>query len=102
VQTQDVAFSRGPGRTWTKYQGNPVLDLGWTDFCDPKVFWHEPTASWVMVVVLPVERQVLLFRSADLLRWEPLSDSGPAGAVDGILECPDLFPLTVEDTGETR
>ncbi|MGY1709310.1 GH32 C-terminal domain-containing protein [Geodermatophilus sp. SYSU D00758] len=102
IQTQDVAVSTDRGRTWTKYEGNPVLDLGLTDFRDPKVFWHEPTASWVMVVVLPIERQVLLYRSPDLLAWEPLSEFGPAGAVDGIWECPDLFPLTVEGTEDTR
>ncbi len=101
-QTQDVAVSQDRGLTWTKYEGNPVLDLDLVDFRDPKVFWHEPTSSWVMVVVLPVERQVLLFRSDDLLEWEPLSEFGPAGAVDGIWECPDLFPLEVEGTGETR
>jgi sucrose-6-phosphate hydrolase SacC (GH32 family) len=42
-QTQDIAFSNGRGRTWTKYAGNPVLDLGEKEFRDPKVFWHEPT-----------------------------------------------------------
>ena len=39
-QTQNIAASRDRGRTFTKYAGNPVLDLGRKDFRDPKVFWH--------------------------------------------------------------
>ncbi len=37
-----------------------------------------------------------LFSSADLKRWETLSDFGPAGATGGAWECPDLFPLAVD------
>ena len=39
LQTQNVAFSNDRGRTWTKYSGNPVLDLHMTDFRDPKKFF---------------------------------------------------------------
>ncbi len=31
-QTQNLAASRDRGRTWTKYAGNPVLDIGSKDF----------------------------------------------------------------------
>ena len=44
-QTQNLAYSNDRGRTWTKYAGNPVIDLGLADFRDPKVFWHAPTAG---------------------------------------------------------
>ena len=50
LQNQHIAYSNDRGRTWTKYSGNPVLDIGEKDFRDPKVFWHEPTQRWVMVV----------------------------------------------------
>lgn len=95
-QTQNLAFSTDRGRTWTKYPGNPVLDLGLADFRDPKVFWHAATRRWVMVTVLPDQHKVRFFGSADLKRWEALSDFGPAGAIGGVWECPDLFPLAVE------
>src|SRR5918993_351256 len=102
-QTQNLAFSIDRGRTWTKYTGNPVVDLGLKDFRDPKVFWHEETKRWVMVTVLPDQHTVRFFGSPDLKRWEALSDFGPAGATGGVWECPDLFPLAIEGTtGETR
>jgi fructan beta-fructosidase len=102
-QTQNLAFSTDRGRTWTKYAGNPVLDLGLKDFRDPKVFWHPPTRRWVLVTVLPDQHRVRLLGSSDLRHWETLSDFGPAGATGGVWECPDLFPLPVEGSAsETR
>src|SRR5579859_3404219 len=52
-QTQNIAVSHDGGTTWTKFSGNPVLDLGLKEFRDPKVFWHAASKSWVMVVALP-------------------------------------------------
>jgi fructan beta-fructosidase len=96
-QTQNLAYSNDLGRTWTKYVGNPVIDLGLENFRDPKVFWHEPTGRWVLVTVLADQHKVRLFASRDLKKWETLSDFGPAGATGGVWECPDLFPLAVDD-----
>lgn len=95
-EAQALAFSVDRGRTWEKYAHNPVLDLGCADFRDPKVFWHEEDASWVMVVVLAAERVVRLYSSPDLRSWTLLSDFGPAGATEGVWECPDLFPLALD------
>ncbi len=95
-QTQNLAVSRDRGRTWSKYDGNPVLDLSRNDHRDPKVFWHGPSGRWIMVSVLAGEKKVRFFGSADLKRWEMLSDFGPAGATGGAWECPDLFPLAVD------
>jgi len=103
LQTQNLAYSNDRGRTWTKYSGNPVLDLHMKDFRDPKVFWHGPSHKWVMVAVLPTEHKVRFFGSADLKHWNALSDFGPAGGTGGVWECPDLFPLPVEgEAGQTR
>ena len=64
-QTQNLAYSNDRGRTWTKYAGNPVIDLGLKDFRDPKVFWHEPTKRWIMVTALLAdEHKVRFFGSA--------------------------------------
>ncbi len=36
-QAQSLAYSVDEGMTWTRYEGNPVLDLEMKDFRDPKV-----------------------------------------------------------------
>jgi len=96
LQNQQLAFSNDRGRTWIRYEGNPVLDIGEKDFRDPKVFWHEPTQRWVMAVSWPTHRQIRFYASPDLKHWTHLSDFGPAGATRGIWECPDLFPVSIE------
>jgi fructan beta-fructosidase len=103
LQTQCLASSTDRGRTWTRYPGNPVIDIGSTEFRDPKVFWYEAGGHWVMAVALSTEHQVRFYRSDDLTSWQHLSDFGPAGAVGGVWECPDLFELPVDgDPADTR
>ncbi|MCK9793255.1 glycoside hydrolase family 32 protein [Isoptericola sp. 4D.3] len=104
-QAQSLAYSLDDGRTWTRYAGNPVLDRGSADFRDPKVFWYDGEdgeGHWVMVAVEATDRQVVMYRSADLKHWEHLSTFGPAHATGGVWECPDLFPLPVRGTRRTR
>ncbi|MCS7468483.1 glycoside hydrolase family 32 protein [Stieleria sp. ICT_E10.1] len=99
-QVQNLAYSNDNGRTWTKYAGNPVLDIDNPDFRDPKVFWHEATDRWVMVVSLAKEKVVVFYASKDLKDWSELSRFGPAGvAQKSNWECPDLFELPVEGGG---
>lgn len=95
-QTQCIAWSPDRGRSWTKFSGNPVLDVGSNNFRDPKVFWHEPTYRWIMVVAMSAERRVRFYCSSDLKQWMYSSEFGPAGSTNGAWECPDLFPLPVE------
>jgi sucrose-6-phosphate hydrolase SacC (GH32 family) len=95
-QSQYLAYSNDRGRTWTEYAGNPIIDLHLADFRDPKVFWYAPAHRWVMVTALPPQHKVRFFGSTDLKHWTALSDFGPAGAVGGVWECPDLFPLAVD------
>lgn len=95
-QAQSLAYSTDRGRTWTKYHGNPVIDIGSRDFRDPKVQWYAPTKSWLMTVSLSKEHKVLFYSSRNLKEWELLSEFGPAGATGGVWECPDLFPLAVD------
>jgi len=102
-ETQGIAYSTDRGRTWTKYAGNPVLPNveGHRDFRDPNVFWHEPSGRWVMA--LSVHDHVELWGSPDLREWSYLSSFGREwGAHGGTWECPDLFPLTLDATGETK
>lgn len=103
IQAQSLAYSLDDGSSWTRYANNPVLDTGSSDFRDPKVFWHGgEDGRWVMVAVEAVDRQVVIYTSANLLDWTRESTFGPAHAVGGIWECPDLFPLAVPGTGETK
>ncbi|MDZ7835601.1 MAG: hypothetical protein U5K84_10135 [Alkalibacterium sp.] len=82
--------------TWTKYDGNPVLsNVEMTDYRDPKVFWHDETSQWVMV--LATGQSVTIYTSVDLKKWEFASDFGSkADAHDSIWECPDLLSLPVD------
>ncbi len=95
-QAQSLAYSLDEGQTWTKYSGNPVLDINSREFRDPKVFWYAPAKEWRMVVVRAVERKADIYGSPNLKDWTHLSEFGPAGAVGGVWECPDLFPLAVD------
>ena len=95
-QAQALAYSTDRGRTFKRYEGNPVLDIGSSEFRDPKVFWYAPEREWRMVVAKAVERKIAIYRSPNLKDWTHLSDFGPANATGGVWECPDLFPLPVD------
>lgn len=101
IQAQSLAYSTDHGKSWTRYDGNPVLDLGSKDFRDPKVFWYEPAHDWRMVITLSDQHKVSVYESPDLKQWKHLSDFGPFGSVSGVWEMPDLFPLRV-DGGRVR
>lgn len=92
-QTQCIARSSDNGRTFIKYENNPVLDEGKKDFRDPKVFRYRD--HWIMCVAQPFDRQISFYKSFDLANWQHLSNFGPSAAVNGIWECPDLFPLEI-------
>ena len=102
-QAQELAYSTDRGRTWTKYEANPVLDLGLRDFRDPKVFWHAPTSRWIMLAVVPDAHQVRFYASPDLRRWHELSRFDQPLDGQGIWECPDLIerPVVGGAPGET-
>ncbi|MFA9455303.1 glycoside hydrolase family 32 protein [Halalkalibacter sp. AB-rgal2] len=95
VQTQSIAYSLDEGQSWTKYENNPVIpNEHIKDFRDPKVFWHEVTQKWIMV--LAAGQKVMLYGSTNLRKWTFLSEFGESeGAHGGVWECPDLFSLPV-------
>lgn len=96
-QVQSIAYSKDKGRTWTKYEGNPVLFPDTTiDFRDPKVFWHEETSKWIMS--LAVQDRVEFYTSPNLKEWTFSSAFGTdaIGTHRGIYECPDLFSIGVD------
>jgi len=99
-QTQYLAWSPDGGKRFIDYEHNPVLDIGLNSFRDPKVFWHEPSGKWVMVVVKARAHRVAFYGSIDLKHWMHLSDFGPAGLFGVDYECPNLIELQVEDEGK--
>ncbi|WP_087137556.1 glycoside hydrolase family 32 protein, partial [Mycetocola reblochoni] len=102
-EAQSIAYSSDEGRSWERYDGNPVVaNDGRTDFRDPKVFWHEQTAAWVMVVSAGSAVEILT--SDDLIDWELRSEFGrDEGLHAAVWECPELFPLAVDgDPDDTR
>lgn len=102
-QSQGLAYSLDSGKSWRKYGGNPVLrpDAGQKDFRDPKVFWHAPTHRWVMA--LAVGDHTEFFGSPNLRQWKRLSSFGAGlGPQGGVWECPDLLPLRVKGTRQTK
>jgi fructan beta-fructosidase len=102
LQTQNLAFSNDQGRSWTKYKGNPVIDLHLKDFRDPKVLWYEPSKKWIMATAVAQEKKIRFFGSTDLIHWDQLSGFGPQGATGGVWECPDLFELPATGSAEKR
>lgn len=98
LETQDLAASQDHGRTWSKYTGNPVLNLHMANFRDPSVTWNEETKDWLMAVVLPDDHKVVFYTSSDLKHWTELSRFGPAnGASGGQWECPSLLHVPSGD-----
>jgi fructan beta-fructosidase len=101
-QTQCISYSLDQGKTWTAYTKNPVLDIGSTQFRDPKVFWYAPTQTWVMVVSKPDVDSVRIYNSPDLKNWTFKSNFGAIGNTNQVWECPDLYQLTVEGTATQK
>jgi fructan beta-fructosidase len=95
-QSQAIAFSLDKGRTWEKYEENPVLpNPGIRDFRDPKVAQIEnPDGSKSWVMTLAVLDQINFYSSPDLKNWTLMSEFGKTvGAHGGVWECPDLLPF---------
>jgi fructan beta-fructosidase len=99
-QSQGIAYSLDKGRTWTKYENNPVLpNQGIKDFRDPKVREiKQSNGQKLWVMTLAVMDRVQFFGSSDLKSWSFSSEFGQnLGAHGGVWECPDLIPLMAPD-----
>ncbi|KAF2419657.1 glycoside hydrolase family 32 protein [Microbacterium sp. B35-30] len=93
VQRQSLFFSRDDGYSFESYDGNPVMDNpGVADWRDPRVFWDESAGHWVMA--LAEHDRIGLYTSPNLREWTYTSDFATTGL--GVLECPDLFPMSVD------
>ena len=93
MERQSIAYSNDRGRSWTKYEGNPVIgdrskELGSANDRDPNVFWHEPTRKWVMILFERIGLSI--FTSDNLKEWSHESH------FEQFWECPELFDLHVD------
>ena len=101
AQTQSMAYSTDGGRTFTKYEKNPVITSDIPDFRDPKIFWHEPTQKWI--VVLAAGQEMQFYSSPNLKEWTFESSFGREyGNHGGVWECPDMMQLPVRGTGQQK
>lgn len=101
VQSQSMAYSLDNGKTFVKYEGNPILTSSEKDFRDPKVFWYAPGKHWVMI--LAVGQHMEIYSSVNLKEWKKESEFGAMqGAHGGVWECPDLVEIPVEGTREKK
>ncbi|WP_417884928.1 glycoside hydrolase family 32 protein [Zunongwangia sp.] len=101
-QTQAIAYSTDKGKTWTKYEGNPVIENpGIRDFRDPKVNWDEEHQQWIMV--LSAGDQTKFYTSKNLKEWKLASEFGHGiGAHGGVWECPDFIQMKVQNSKEKK
>jgi sucrose-6-phosphate hydrolase SacC (GH32 family) len=102
---QALAYSLD-GRTFTKYDRNPIVPEITGGNRDPKVIWHEPSQRWVMVlyVALAGERHTIhFFTSPNLRDWKLASiTEGGQGGDKFLFECPDFFELPVVGEKERK
>ncbi|OKP07876.1 Extracellular endo-inulinase inuA [Penicillium subrubescens] len=115
VQDQRLAYSLDNGTTYTKFQGNPIISqqqesphdsTGGLESRDPKVFFHESTGQWVMVLAHGGQNKVTFWTSPDTKSWTWQSDftsSSISGLPSGITgwEVPDFFELPIQGTASS-
>ena len=101
IQSQSMAYSLDNGKTFIKYEHNPILTSTERDFRDPKVFWYAPGKHWVMMLAEGQEMQI--YSSGNLKEWKKESSFGAMqGAHGGVWECPDLVEVAVEGSKEKK
>ncbi len=88
--TQRLAYSTDGGETLVRAPGTIIGKIG-ADSRDPKIFWHEETKAYVMVLWIQ-GNEFGIFRSKDLKNWERSSSI----VLKDAWECPDLFALDLE------
>lgn len=102
---QGMAYSND-GRTFTKYDRNPIIPEITGGNRDPKVIWHEPSKQWVMVLYVALtgeQHTIHFFTSPNLREWKKASVlDGGRGNDKFLFECPDLFELPIVGEKEKK
>ena len=95
--TQCMAYSTDGGMTFTKYAGNPVIGHIEGGNRDPKVIWCEEMGCYILALYLDRD-EYALFTSDDLIHFTQLQRLH----LRGDDECPDIYPLNVENESGVR
>lgn len=100
VQRQSLFVSTDGGYRFKAYDGNPVMDNpGVHDWRDPKIIWDDKHNEWLMA--LAEGNKIGFYTSPDLKHWT--YRSGFERNDLGLLECPDLFRMSIDgDPAHTR
>lgn len=100
-QTQSLAYSTDGGKTFAKYEGNPVITNNVPDFRDPHIFWNEDIKKWNMI--LAAGQHMEIYSSDNLKDWKYESSFGEGyGSHAGVWECPDLMKMKVRGTDKEK
>ncbi|MDD7507092.1 MAG: DUF4980 domain-containing protein [Prevotella sp.] len=100
-QIQSMAYSTDNGKTFTKYEGNPVITSNVPDFRDPHMFWNKDIKKWNMI--LAAGQHMEIYTSDNLKEWKLESSFGAEyGNHGGVWECPDLMKMKVKGTDKEK
>ena len=100
-QTQSMVYSTDNGKTFTKYEGNPVITSNVPDFRDPHMFWNEDIKKWNMILAAGLHMEI--YTSDNLKDWKLESSFGEKyGNHGGVWECPDLMKMKVRGTNKEK
>jgi len=99
-----ITFSLDEGKTWGKYvEKSILLTSGTIEYKISKVFWHEETRQWIMI--LNGRNNIRFYSSEDMVNWQfksTFSYTIDKDRDNGIWEYTDLFPLMIEATNDTK
>lgn len=94
---QCLAYSTDNGKTFKKYDKNPIIPFITFWNRDPKVIKCDELNCYIMALFLQDENNnYMLFKSDNLLDWTPLQKI----AIKDDYECPDIYKIKVEETNE--
>ncbi|MEX0719832.1 MAG: glycoside hydrolase family 32 protein, partial [Balneolaceae bacterium] len=95
-QELHLAFSDDEGRSWERFEGNPVLDNNIHQLTDPNVFWHHESGKWVMVAATEREQKIQIYTSENLKEWERMDEYESGSELNGNWQNPGMFQLPVD------